>query len=150
MHKQMLCLQKFPYRIIYHYYCHHRPFLEIKDALSCKDDWVIHCATCVKCQKPDVGSTFTDFYTRWSNHKSHINKSRKTCTLAKYFIEKQCGSHNLKVTLVEKVKAETENYLEKCEGHWQRQLLTMHPHGFNIRKEFENGTRKSFSLLAFC
>ena len=30
---------------------------KIKDALSCKDDWVIYCATCVKCQKQDVGST---------------------------------------------------------------------------------------------
>ena len=34
---------------------------KIKDALSCKDDWVIYCATCAKCQKQDVGSTFTDF-----------------------------------------------------------------------------------------
>ena len=117
---------------------------KIKDALSCKDDWVIYFATCVKCQKQDVGSTFTDFYTRWSNHKSHINKSQKTCTLAKHFIEKQCGLHNLKVTLVEKVKVKTEKYLEKREGHWQRQLFTMHPHGLNIRKEFENGTHKSF------
>ena len=117
---------------------------KIKDALSCKDDWVIYCATCVKCQKQDVGSTFTDFYTRWSNHKSRINKSWKTCTLVKHFIEKQCGLHNLKVTLVEKVKVKTEKYLEKREGHWQRQLFTMHPHGLNIRKEFENGTHKSF------
>ena len=82
---------------------------KIKDALSCKDDWVIHCATCVKCQKQDVGSTFTDFYTRWSNHKSHTNKSWKTCTLAKHFIEKQCGLHNLKVTLVEKLKLKLKN-----------------------------------------
>ena len=99
---------------------------KIKDALSCKDDWVIYCATCVKCQKQDVGSTLTDFYTRWSNHKSHINKSRKACTLAKHFSEKQCGLHNLKVTRVEKVKVNTEKYLEKRERHWQRQLFTMH------------------------
>ena len=65
-----------------------------------------------------MGSTLTDFYTPWSNHRSHIHKSRKTCTLAKHFIEEQCGLHNLKVTLVEKVKIETEKYLEKREGHW--------------------------------
>ena len=116
---------------------------KIKRALSCKDDWVIYCATCVKCQKQDVGSALTDFYTRWSNHKSHINESRITCTLAKHFIEKQCVLHNLKVTLTEKVKVKTEKYLEKREGHWQRQLFTMHLHGLNIRKEFENGTHKS-------
>ena len=115
---------------------------KIKDALSCKDSWVIYCATCVKCQKQDVGSTFTDFYTRLSNHKSHINKSQKTCTLAEHFIEKQCGLHNLKV------KVKTEKHLEKCEGHWQRQLFTMHLHGLNIRKEFENGTHKSFFLIS--
>ena len=85
---------------------------KITDALSFKDDWVIYCATCVKCQKQDVGSTLTDFYTHWSNHKSHINKSQKTCTLAKHFIEKQCGLHNLKVTLVEKVKVKTEKFRE--------------------------------------
>ena len=81
---------------------------KIKDALSCKDDWVIYCATCVKCQKQEVGSTLTDFYTSWCNHKSHINKSWKTCTLARHFIEKQCRLHNLKVTLVEKVKVKAE------------------------------------------
>ena len=37
---------------------------KIKDALSCKDDWVIYCATCIKYQKQYVGSTLTDFYTR--------------------------------------------------------------------------------------
>ena len=67
--------------------------------------------------KQDVGSTLKDFYTRWSNHKIHINKSRKTYTLAKHFIQKQCGLHNLKVTLAEKVKLKTEKYLEKREGH---------------------------------
>ena len=74
----------------------------------------------------------------------YIYKSWKTCTLAKYFIEKQCGLHNLKVTFLEKVKVKTEKYLEKREGHWQRHLFTMHPHSQNIRKEFENGTHKSF------
>ena len=78
---------------------------KIKDALSCEDNWVIYCVTYVKCQKQDVGSTLTDFYTRWSNH---MNKSRKICTLAKHFIEKQCELHNLKVTFVEKVKVKTE------------------------------------------
>ena len=68
---------------------------KIKDSLSCKDDWVVYCATCLKCQKQDVSSTVTEFYTRWSNHKNHINTKKKTCTLAKYFIEQKCGLQNL-------------------------------------------------------
>ena len=117
---------------------------KIKESLSCKDDWVVYCATCLKCQKQDVGSTVTEFYTRWSNHKSHINTNKKTCTLAKHFIEQKCGLQNLKVTLIEKVKVKNLDYLEDREGHWQRQLFTMQPHGLNVRKEFEGGTHKSF------
>ena len=117
---------------------------KIKESLSCKDDWVVYCATCLKCQKQDVGSTVTELYTRWSNHKSHINTKKKTCTLAKHFIEQKCGLQSLKVTLIEKVNVKNLDYLEDREGHWQRQLFTMQPHGLNVRKEFEGGTHKSF------
>ena len=104
----------------------------------------------VKCQKQDVGSTVTEFYTRWSNHKSHINTNKKTCTLAKHFIEQKCGLQNLKVTLIEKVKVKNLDYLEDREGHWQRQLFTMQPHGLNVRKEFEGGTTNlSLSITRF-
>ena len=107
---------------------------KIKESLLCKDDWFVYCATCLKCQKQDVGSTVTEFYTRWSNHKSHINTKKKTCTLAKHFIEQKCGLQNLKVTLIEKVNIKNLDYLEDREGHWQRQLFNMQPHGLNVRK----------------
>ena len=112
---------------------------KIKEALSCKDTWVIYCAICTKCNLQDVGSTKTPFYTRWSNHKSHINCKRKTCTLTKHFIEKKYGFENLKVTVIEKVKIKTVENLENRKGHWQRQLFTIKPHGMNVRKEFERG-----------
>ena len=60
-----------------------------------------------------MGSTVTEFYTRWSNHKSHINTKKKTCTLAKHFIEQKCGLQNLKVTLIEKVKVKNLDYTLK-------------------------------------
>ena len=50
---------------------------KIKESLSCKGDWVVYCGTCLKCRKQDVGSTVTEFYTRWSNQKSHINTKKK-------------------------------------------------------------------------
>ena len=86
------------------------------------------------------------YYTRWSNHKSHINTRKKTCTLAKHFIQQKCGLQSLKVTLIEKVKVKNLDYiyLEDREGHWKCQLFTMQPHGLNVRKEFEGGTHKSF------
>ena len=97
-----------------------------------------------------MGSTVTEFYTRCSNHKSHINTKKKTCTLAKHFIEQKCGLQNLKVTLIEKVKVKDLFYLEDREGHWQRQLFTMQPHGLNVRKEFEGvHTNLSLSITRF-
>ena len=115
-----------------------------KEALPCKDTWVIYCVICTKCNLQDVGSTKTPFYTRWSNHKSHINCKRKTCTLTEHFIEKKSGFENLKVTVIEKVKIKTVENLENREGHWQRQLFTIKPYGMNVRKEFERGTHKTF------
>ena len=117
---------------------------KIKEALSCKDTWVIYCAICTECNLQDVGSTKTPFYARWNNHKSHINYKWKTCTLTKHFIEKKCGFENLQVTVIEKVKIKTVENLENREGHWQRQLFTIIPHGMDVRKEFERGTHKTF------
>ena len=94
-------------------------------------------------RKPENCVTFLSLI-YMSNHKSHINTNKKTCTLAKHFIEQKCGLQNLKVTLIEKVKVKNLDYLEDREGHWQRQLFTMQPHGLNVRKEFEGGTHKSF------
>ena len=76
---------------------------KIKEALSCKDTWVIYCAICTKCNLQDVGSTKTPFYSSWSNHKSHINCKQKTCTLTKHFIEKSVALKTLK--LLKKLKS---------------------------------------------
>ena len=78
---------------------------KIKEALSCKDTCIIFCAICTKCNLRYVGSTKTPFYTRWSNHKSHINCKRKTCTLTKHFIEKSAALETLKLLLLKKLKS---------------------------------------------
>ena len=69
---------------------------KIKEAVSCKDSWVIYGAIRTKCNLQDVGSTKTPFYARWSSHKSHINCKRKTRTLTKHFIEKSVALKTLK------------------------------------------------------
>ena len=50
----------------------------------------------------------------------------------------------LKVTVIEKVKIKTVENIENREGHWQKQLFTITPHGMNVRKEFERETHKTF------
>ena len=117
---------------------------KIRDVLSCKDAWVVCCAICTKCNLEDVHLTKTPFCTLWSNHKSHINRRRKTCTLTKHFNEKKCGLENLKVTVIEKVNIKTVENLENREGHWQRRLFTIRRHSMNVRKEFERGIHKTF------
>ena len=77
---------------------------KIKESLSCKDDWVVYCATCLKCQKQDVGSTVTEFYTRWSNHKSHINTKKKTALLLNILLNKNVDCKTLKLPLLKKSK----------------------------------------------
>ena len=76
---------------------------KIKDSVSCKDNWVVYCGTCIKCQKQNVGSTVTEFYTSYSNPKSHINSKRKTRTLAKHLLN-NLDCKTLKLPLLKKSK----------------------------------------------
>ena len=100
---------------------------------------------------PTALSAKNRMWVRQSLNFTHVGATTKailtpkrTCTLAKHFIEQKRGLQNLKVTLIEKVKVKNLDYLEDREGHWQRQLFTMQRHGINVQKKFEGGTQKSF------
>ncbi len=45
-----------------------------------------------------VGYTCDDMKTRWSNHKSHIKKDKKTCEIASHFIQNAHSIHKLDKT----------------------------------------------------
>ena len=90
--------------------------------------------------------------TRWSNHKSHINKLKKTCKIASHCIEEKKGSHilnrnnlklfdsqlaeQLEVLLIEHVqippgssKDDRTKLMESREKHWQHKLKTVSLYG---------------------
>ena len=118
---------------------------KIRQALSCRTDYIIYCALCTLCNKQCVGSS-VKFRARLSNHKSHIKQEKRTCRLVNHFID---NSHDrqlshLKFILIEQVSTKTEHFLEKREGCWQAQLWTYEPYGFNARKEFNSGRRREF------
>ena len=90
---------------------------KIRWSLSCRNDYVIYCATCTLCNRQCVGSSI-DFRSRLSNHKSHIKKNKRTCWLVNHFIDNSC-SHtlsNLKFILTEQVATKTEKFLEYREA----------------------------------
>ena len=111
---------------------------KIRQALSCRTDYIIYCALCTLCNKQCVGSSIR-FRARLSNHESRIKQKKRTCRLVNHFID---NSHDhqlshLKFILIEQVSTKTEDFLEKREGYWQVQLWTYEPYGFNARKEFK-------------
>ena len=118
---------------------------KIRQALSCRTDYIIYCALCTLCNKQYVGLS-VKFRARLSNHKSHIKQKKRTCHLVNHFID---NSHDhqlshLKFILNEQVPAKTEDFLEKREGYWQAQLWSYESYGFNARKEFNSGRRSEF------
>ena len=104
---------------------------KIRQSLTCCTDYVIYCATCTLWNRQCVGSSI-NFRSSLSNHKSHINKNKRTCQLLNHFIDKLC-SHtlsDLQFILIEQAATKTEYR----EGHWQAQLWTYVPYGFNSKK----------------
>ena len=91
---------------------------KIRQALSCRADYIIYCALCTLCNKQCVGSS-VKFRARLSNHKSHIKQKKRTCCLVNRFIDNshdQQLSH-LKFILIEQVSTKTEDFLKK-RGYW--------------------------------
>ena len=122
-----------------------RKSYKIRQSLSYRTDYVIYCAICTLCNRQWVGSCI-NFRSRLSNHKSHIKKNKRTCSLVNHFIDNSC-SHtlaDLKFVLIEQVATKTDTFLEHREGYWQAQLWTYEPHGFNAKKEFNSGRRREF------
>ena len=93
---------------------------KIRQALSCRTDYIIYCALYTLCNKQCVGSS-VKFRARLSNQKSHIKQKKRTCRLVNHFID---NSHDhqlshLKFILIEQVSTKTDDFLEKREGYSQ-------------------------------
>ena len=104
---------------------------KIRQSLACRTHYVIYCA--LVHFVTDNCRFFLQFQIRLSSHKSHIKKNIRTCRLVNHFIDNSC-SHtlpDLKIILIEQVATKTEKFLWHRKGHWQAQLWTYEPYGFN-------------------
>ena len=111
---------------------------KIKNRIDCNEKNVIYLITCTSCKVQYVGSSF-DFKPRFREHKSNI-KLKKTakCRTAEHWATRHKSLDFLKITLIEKVCCEKENFeafLHECEIYWQHSLMTMEPHRMNRRDE---------------
>ena len=64
----------------------------LRKVMNCQTPYIVYCAECLKCGEQGVGST-VKWKPRLGNYKSHIKHKRKTCRIAKHFIE-QCRDDN--------------------------------------------------------
>ena len=103
---------------------------QIRQHLDCDSDWVIYLCTCMKCGGQYVGKSKTPFKIRHSNHKQEIKK--KIGGLGHHYGGSGgCGYANFSVTIIEKVKLETMDFLAKRETFWQHQLRVYLENGCN-------------------
>ena len=103
---------------------------QIRQHLDCDSDWVIYLCSCKKCGGQYVGKSKTPFKIRHSNHKQEIKK--KIGGLGHHYGGSGgCGYANFSVTIIEKVKLETMDFLAKRETFWQHQLRVYLENGCN-------------------
>ena len=75
---------------------------KIRQALSCRTDYIIYCALCTLCNKQCVGSS-VKVRARLSNHKSHITQKKRTCRLVNHFID---NSHDHQLSYLKFISIE--------------------------------------------
>ena len=113
--------------------------------ISCQDVGLIYLAECITCEISNVGFTTYNIPKRFSNHKCHIKKGKRTCRLDSHFIDidhkldlssqnayDTSLSKHLKIILIEKctfpdgaTQEEREKICEEREGYWQSNLKTL-------------------------
>ena len=121
---------------------------KIKQHLDCNARNVIYLITCSTCQKQYVGST-TNLKTRFTNYKSDIKQSKKSCTCVQHF-GKIHNWTDFKIQPIELVhmtngmqSSEKERKLLARERHWMAELRTIH-FGLNDRDGLKLELRRNF------
>ena len=120
----------------------------IPEPINCLAVNLVYVVTCY-CGLMYVGRT-AEPKGRWSNHKSHIRNSVKTCNLASHcstqhrstMVGKNMISttkdvrDHLTLTLLQSVgKDGSPDDLEQCEEQWRNRLQTWVPQGLNSRED---------------
>ena len=130
--------------------------------IDCETENVIYMINDIICKRSYVGCTTTSTRLRFSNHKSHLKKLRRTCELSGHFsmnqfihkLDRQPKTNkefdldlqkHLEIIIIEEVDVkDVKNNIERfkiCqerEGYWQHELRTLAIHGgLNKRDEFK-------------
>ena len=120
----------------------------IKQHLDCNVRNVIYLITCNFCQKQYVGST-KNLKTRFTNYKSDIKQSKKSCTCVQHFGKVHNWS-DFRIQPIEQVhltdemqSSEKERKLLARERHWMAELRTIH-FGLNDRDDLRLELRRNF------
>ena len=123
-------------------------FYSIKQKLSCTSQNVIYLASCLKCRLQYVGSTSNPFKVRFRNHKSDMNRNKKSCELAIHFNQTPHSLSDFEFSIIESIvntQGNTENLLLQREAYWTAQLHSLQPFGLNKRCEFRSSKRIHFT-----
>ena len=121
----------------------------IASRITCNTVGVCYLINDKVCRRSSVGSTITDFKTRWGNHKSHIRTDAKTCEISKHFNSEIHDltknpmkvfdnelSNQIEIILIEKVdfsscstQYDKVRMLKQRESYYQHQLNTLESFG---------------------
>ena len=127
----------------------------IPKPINCLSSNLVYSLSC-PCGRMYVGKTSL-IKPRWANHKSHIRKGLKTCSMAShcslYHKDSMVGAGKLSTTelvrssltftLIESVGQEgSAEDLEQCEEVWRNRLNTWAPNGLNVREDGPQIMRK--------
>ena len=107
---------------------------------------VIYLVSCKKCRLQYIGSTTTDFRSRFRNHKSAMLTNKTTCEVAVHFNKTSHILDDFSFQCIDQVQApnnsdEIDRLLITKEAYWSAQLFSLAPHGLNKRKEFHSRNR---------
>ena len=132
---------------------------KIKGTLDCDSKNIVYIINDKVCNLSSIGCTADTLKVRFSNHKSHIKSSKRTCEVSKHFSENtslhildRSSTKNydlslkdqLEVIIIEQVDVtgigqDTQSRLRKCkerEWFWQNNLRTLQQYGgMNVREE---------------
>lgn len=86
--------------------------------------------TCQKCKKQYVGKTAQTLKQRHYGHRREIDK--QSSHLGLHFAG-PCGYNNLRIQIIDHTTS--SDGLQRREGYWQHELMTLLPWGLNTRDE---------------
>ncbi|KAL9966489.1 hypothetical protein ACROYT_G024571 [Oculina patagonica] len=97
-----------------------RESINLKQYSNCHTHNVIYLITCAKCKDQYVGETGNSVNTRANQHRSDITVGNKNIPTVRHF--KVCGRENMKLTVIEKVRAKDQFTRRTREEYWINKL----------------------------